>query len=73
LLGWALQRGIVVISKSTNEKRIKDNYACLKVKLDKDDIAKINSIKTRFRYSQNPWAIPAGGKAADLWDGDFLG
>lgn len=46
---------------------------CLRLKLDQQDMKDISSITTRFRYSQNPWAVPEGGKPEDLWDGDFLG
>ena len=61
-----------MILKSTNEKRIKENLKCLQIKLDKEDIIKLNNIQTRFRYYQNTWAIPEDGQPADLWDGDFL-
>jgi len=69
---WAIQRGTIVIPKSTNEGRIKENLACLKIKLDDDDMAKLNGIETRYRYVKQFWAIPPGSPPESLWDGEYL-
>jgi alcohol dehydrogenase (NADP+) len=73
LFAWAIQRNTIVIPKSTNEKRIKENYACNSVKLNDEDMAKLNGIETRFRFIKQFWAIPPGEDPKVIWDGEHLG
>ncbi|OMJ09525.1 Prostaglandin F synthase [Smittium culicis] len=57
LLSWSLHRGIIVIPKATSIKRLEDNFASLKIKLDDDDIIAIDSISntnsSRFCWDSN--------------------
>jgi len=73
LFMWAIKRGTPVIPKSTNEKRIKENLACLSVNLDDEDMAKLNGIPTRYRYIKQFWAIKPGDALDSIWDGEYLG
>lgn len=50
LLAWQIQRNVVVIPKSTNEKHLKDNLAAIMVTLDNKDIEDINNIGINYRY-----------------------
>jgi len=72
LLAWAIARGTGVIPKSVKEHRIKENLACLDVKLDSEDMKTINGIQTRYRFCKQPWALKAEQKYEDLWDGEML-
>ena len=69
---WAIQRDTIVIPKSANEGRIKENIGCLKVTLDDDDMAKLNGIEARYRYVKQRWAIAPGSPLESIWDGEYL-
>ncbi|OMJ27880.1 Prostaglandin F synthase [Smittium culicis] len=57
LLSWSLHRGIIVIPKASSNKRLENNFASLKIKLDDDDIVAIDSISnansSRFCWDSN--------------------
>ena len=69
---WSIKRGIPVIPKSTNEKRIHENLACLSVNLDNEDMATLSGIQTRYRYIKQRWAIKPGDALDSIWDGEYL-
>ncbi|CEG74894.1 Putative 4-dihydromethyl-trisporate dehydrogenase [Rhizopus microsporus] len=46
LLRWALDREFVVIPKSQNEQRMKDNFNILDIKLDNEDNKALDSLKS---------------------------
>lgn len=73
LLAWHLKRGTGVVVKSATEKRIKENFGCLKLNLDADDMDKIKGISTRFRRCKLSWGMKVSEKVEDLWDGEILG
>ncbi|XP_049998468.1 prostaglandin-E(2) 9-reductase-like [Alexandromys fortis] len=50
-LRYLLQRGIVVIAKSFNEKRIKENMKVFEFQLPEEDMAVIDSLNKNYRYS----------------------
>lgn len=54
LLRWATQRGITVIPKSSNPKRLKENLDNTSFELSDDEIRTISDLDKRFR-------IAAGG------------
>ncbi len=49
-LAWQINRRVVVIPKSTNEKRIKENFGALQLKLDIGDIEAIDQLNMNYRY-----------------------
>lgn len=71
LLAWGLKRKTGVLCKSVNEKRIIENFECLKVDLTTDDMVALNSIKTRHRYCTQVWARTSEQETEDLWDGEM--
>jgi len=73
LLAWAVTRGTGVLAKSVKEHRVIENFGCLNIKLDADDMKAINSITTRQRYLPQNWALKVDEETADLWDGEYLG
>ena len=73
LLAWEMKRGIPVIPKSVTPSRIDENLKACDVKLDDDDMAKINQIQIRARYLGQQWSMPVGTSMEDIWDGEYLG
>ncbi|AIQ19268.1 glyoxal reductase [Paenibacillus sp. FSL H7-0357] len=54
ILRWHLQRGIIVIPKSSNPKRIKENSEIFDFELTAEEMEKVNRLNTGKRYSVNP-------------------
>jgi len=50
VLAWQISRGVAVIPKSVHENRLKENFASLATKLDKDDIAQIDTLDQGYRF-----------------------
>lgn len=50
LIGWQLQREVVVIPKSVSPKRLQENFDSIDIKLDKDDMSKIAALDKGYRY-----------------------
>ncbi|MBS9524611.1 aldo/keto reductase [Litoribacter alkaliphilus] len=70
LIAWAMERDTVVIPKSVNEGRIKENFESLKVELDQVDLEKIAKIKGPYRFVDGTFWTMEGSpyKLEDLWD-----
>ncbi|KAG8515955.1 Aldo-keto reductase family 1 member C15 [Galemys pyrenaicus] len=51
-LRYQLQRGVVVLAKSFNEKRIKENFEVFDFKLTPEDMKAIDGINRNVRYSE---------------------
>ncbi|MEM9947351.1 MAG: aldo/keto reductase [Cyanobacteria bacterium P01_D01_bin.36] len=59
LIAWALDRGTVVIPKSTNAGRIEENFAAASHTLSADARKALDEIDIAFRYvSPEAWFIP---------------
>ncbi|RRJ67776.1 aldo/keto reductase [Paenibacillus oralis] len=54
ILRWHLQRGIIVIPKSSNPQRIRENSEIFDFALTGEDMVKIAGLDTRTRYATNP-------------------
>ena len=50
LIAWAVARDTLVIPKSTNPERIRQNLESAKLELDEDDLARIRSLDLHYRY-----------------------
>ena len=55
-LARLLQQGCVVIPRSKNEGRMKENLASLSLTLDEEDLAVIASLPKHYRYINPPFA-----------------
>ncbi len=60
ILRWHASRGIVVLSKSTHQNRIEENFNCMDFDLDEEDIAKIKSIDRNTRTGGDPEVFAQG-------------
>ncbi|GGF98584.1 glyoxal reductase [Paenibacillus albidus] len=54
ILRWHLERGIIVIPKSSNPKRMKENSQIFDFGLNADEMEKISRLNTGKRYAINP-------------------
>ncbi len=58
MLRWLLEQDLIVIPKSINPIRIKENIELFNFKLDDDDMAKIKKLDFHHRYCWSPERIP---------------
>lgn len=70
LLAWALKRETVVIPKSVNAQRLKENFAAQDIDLDTDDMGVIAKMAMGYRYVDGSFfkAPNSGYSSATLWD-----
>lgn len=54
ILAWLIERGIIVIPMSLNEKHQRSNLESLEIKLDSEDIALISEVNKAVRYYPDP-------------------
>jgi diketogulonate reductase-like aldo/keto reductase len=54
MIRWALQVGTIVIPKSSNKERIKENASVFDFEISKEDMDKLNSLSEGFRVAWNP-------------------
>ncbi|QQO10065.1 aldo/keto reductase [Breznakiella homolactica] len=54
IIRWNIQRGVVVIPKSSNQQRIIENGQVFDFELNNEDMAKINSMNKNERFGSDP-------------------
>jgi alcohol dehydrogenase (NADP+) len=71
LIAYAIHRDLVVIPKSANKDRIKQNLDAASVKLSAEDMESIHQIEQHFRFIDGTFFTEVPGspyKASDLWE-----
>lgn len=70
LIKWALQRGTVVIPKSVNPKRLKENFEAQNITLSTEAMEQISTLDKHFRFVSGAfWEVEGSDyTVADLWD-----
>jgi len=70
LISWAIQRGTVVIPKSSHPERLQQNLDAAGVRLNDADMQAIGTLDKHRRYvSGSFWQIPGGPYTlSNLWD-----
>lgn len=70
LIGWAIQRGTVVIPKSVNPQRLKQNLAAPEVSLSEDDLQQISQLDRNRRYVDGEFWASEGSPytVENLWN-----
>jgi diketogulonate reductase-like aldo/keto reductase len=57
LVRWAVQHGWVVLPKSTNPDRIKDNISIDDFEISEEDLAKLDSLNCYYKVTWNPTSV----------------
>lgn len=57
LIRWAIQQNVIVIPKSANPDRIKENSNVFDFQLDDEDMTKLNSLSENLRFAMDPAEI----------------
>lgn len=70
LIAWALQRKTVVIPKSVNNTRLRENYEAQNVRLDDEALHRMKEMDLGYRYlDASFWEVPGSGyTASSLWN-----
>ncbi len=70
VLAWALERGTSAIPKSTNPKRLAENFGANNVALTEADMASLNALDRHYRYVDGTFWTPEGSPYTleSLWD-----
>jgi alcohol dehydrogenase (NADP+) len=70
LLAWGLNRGTVVIPKSTNPGRIRENLAAADLQLDAQDMVDLAALDLGFRFVDGDFFCGKGSpySLSSLWD-----
>ncbi|XP_019053523.1 PREDICTED: aldo-keto reductase family 4 member C9-like [Nelumbo nucifera] len=73
-LSWGLSKGVSLIMKSFNEERMKENMGALEVKLEKEDVLKIDKLEER-KIMRGEFLVNASTSPyktiQDLWDDEI--
>ena len=69
LLAWALARGTIVIPKSINPGRLRENFQAADTLLDPADLAAITALESGYRYVDGTFFTSSGSPytITDLW------
>ncbi|MGB3210678.1 MAG: aldo/keto reductase [Desulforhopalus sp.] len=69
LLVWGLSRGTVVIPKSVNSKRLKENFLAADLELESGDLLAIDALEQGFRFVDGAFFQAPGSPYTvdDLW------
>lgn len=70
LLAWGIAKHTIVIPKSIHPQRLQNNLDSIKIKLQKDDISRIDTLEHHHRFNDGTiWALKDGHYTyASLWD-----
>jgi len=53
LIRWSVQKGIAVIPKSSNEERLRSNFAVFDFELTADHVARLDALNHNFRFCRS--------------------
>ena len=55
MLRWGLQHDVVIIPKSINEQRIKENAGLFDFAISADDMARLDALNENYRVASSDW------------------
>lgn len=67
-ISFLLHLGDVVFPKSTNEKRIKENWSATKLQLSQDEIERLKSVDKNYRLFKFEWCLKSTDTVESFWD-----
>lgn len=70
LISWSLKNSIAVIPKSTNSKRLKDNFDSVDINISDNDMERLSTLNIDFRYVHGKYFIGNGSPYTleNIWD-----
>ena len=71
-IAFGLASGDILIPKSVNESRLRENLTAINVKLDEGDKENLRALDKGLRfYTMDKFTKPAGISTEEFWDADF--
>ena len=70
LLAFGIARGLIVLTKTKNESRMKEILAAQTLALDSTDMTKLRGLERNLRYVSGQFMLRAEESTDDLWDTD---
>lgn len=72
LISWAMMRDTVVIPKSVNPGRLKENFVSAELVLDDEDMEAVKAMDQHYRFVDGSfWQAPGSPYTiANIWDGE---
>jgi len=67
LIAWAIERGTSVIPKSSDPKRLRQNFAAAELKLEEEDMALIDALDRGYRLIDGSFWCPKGSPYTLEW------
>jgi len=58
MIRWALQRGLIVIPKSSHKERIKENFEVFDFSLSQQEMSKLDALNENYRTCWDPSGMP---------------
>ncbi|GAB3647306.1 aldo/keto reductase [Echinicola sediminis] len=70
VLAWGMARGIAVIPKSVNPKRIKENYDSTKLNLSQEELGQLDKLEGPYRFTDGKlWTMhDSPYEFSDFWE-----
>lgn len=68
LIAFHLDRNVATVPKSTNEKRIKENFESHNINLDEEDRQHLKELDKHYRYVHGKFYETSDGKYSNIYD-----
>ena len=70
LLAFGIASGLIVLTKTKSEARMKEILAAQTLALDSTDMTKLRGLERNLRYVSGQFLLRAEESTDDLWDTD---
>ena len=67
-IAYQLHRGLVVIPKSVNPDRIRENLKATEVKLDAEDLQRVKALDKNLRFFSGTFFVKTSATTEEIWD-----
>ena len=69
-ISFGLYEGSVVIPKTTNTERVKENFKSTELKLDETDLVQMRALDRNHRFVTGDFIFLPGETEAEFWDSE---